>query len=177
MSKILIYTHPELQTMAYDQAYPNLCLLVTLEQPQYSDIKSYEDNIIPDGHRACTEEEVLILYASYKGTENYHIIDDSTLPDNYFRKAFEYDDGGNVYIEMIKAIEVHKNYLRDLRLQELLDLDVKYFKALEINNAEEIAAIVARKNVLRNITKIPEIESATTPEELKIAGINIVKGV
>jgi hypothetical protein len=77
---------------------------------------------------------------------------------------------------MPKARELHREKLRDLRANLLDALDHEYMQADETNDQAKKRDIAARKQVLRDITAHPEIDAATTPEELKVAGMAVLNG-
>lgn len=70
-------------------------------------------------------------------------------------------------INIEKAKEIHKDYLRSVRFQELKRLDIEFMKAVEFGDSEKIAEISAKKQELRDITAASEIENATSVEDLK----------
>jgi hypothetical protein len=70
-------------------------------------------------------------------------------------------------INIEKAKEIHKDYLRSVRFEELNKLDVEFMKAMESGNSEKIAEIATKKQELRDITTASEIENAQTVEDLK----------
>lgn len=86
--------------------------------------------------------------------------------DRTFRDAW-IDGITKIDVDMVKAREIQKDKLRVERAPLLEKLDVDYMKALETGNTKLQAAITAKKTLLRDITKAPEIEAAQTPEELK----------
>lgn len=86
--------------------------------------------------------------------------------DRTFRDAW-IDGLTKIDVDMVKAREIQKDRLRYERAPLLEKLDVDYMKALESGNTKLQAAITAEKTLLRDITKVPQIEAAQTPEELK----------
>jgi hypothetical protein len=72
----------------------------------------------------------------------------------------------SVTIDMTKAREIWKNKIRAARAEEFKLLDMQYMRADEAGDADVKAAIVARKNLLRDATDNPAIASANTVEEL-----------
>jgi hypothetical protein len=81
-----------------------------------------------------------------------------------------------IAINMAKAREIQRDRIRALREPLFADLDVAYQRADEIGDAEAKAAIAARKQALRDATKDPAIDAAKTPEELKAAIPDVLKG-
>jgi hypothetical protein len=64
-----------------------------------------------------------------------------------------------------KGLEVLKNQIRYKRLKLFPELDTQFIRALETGNTTLQAEIVAKKEILRNITDI-NIDSVTTRDEL-----------
>lgn len=100
------------------------------------------------------------LYASHREVTEAEIPTDRT-----FRNAWT--DEGSLTVDMKKAREIHRAALRSSRSPKLAALDVEYQRADEVGDARAKALIVQRKNELRAVTDIPEIEAADTPEALK----------
>lgn len=72
-----------------------------------------------------------------------------------------------IKVNMVKALEIKKNYIRQERQQYFEKLDVEYTKALENDDVKRRQDISARKQALRDATKDPQLFVAKTPEELK----------
>lgn len=70
-------------------------------------------------------------------------------------------------IDLDKAKDIHKDYIRAARQPLLEKLDVDFVRALE--QGQDTAPIADQKQVLRDVTKDPAIEAAATVEELKAA--------
>jgi hypothetical protein len=81
-----------------------------------------------------------------------------------------------ITINMVKARDIQRDRIRSLREPLFADLDVAYQRADENGDAEAKAAIAARKQALRDATKDPAIDAAKTPEELKAAIPDALKG-
>lgn len=96
--------------------------------------------------------------------------DQSSLPDNEFRNAWDLVNGV-VIIDLPKAKEIKKESLRQER-KPLLELqDVAFQRALESNSdTSAIVAIVAEKQRLRDITML--VDTATSIEDLKAINIS-----
>lgn len=130
-----------------------------------------------DGWRLATIDEIAARDVPQMGGNTWNIVNrEDILADTYFFGAWKNEDGV-ISIDMIKAVDIQKSILRELRAPELAALDIKYYRALETGDSQEISNVVSRKNALRDVTKDPGLLSATTPEELKLAGINIINGV
>jgi hypothetical protein len=102
-------------------------------------------------------------------------VEEST--DRTFRNAWKDAPGrATPDTDMPKARELHRERLRDLRANILDALDADYMQADEVNDQAKKRSIATRKQALRDITNHPEIDAATTPEELKVAGIAVLNG-
>ena len=71
----------------------------------------------------------------------------------------------SITIDMNKAREIHRDRMRAARAPKLDVLDIAYQRAHETGS--NTTEIVAQKQALRDVTKIPGIEAAQTPESLK----------
>ena len=93
-----------------------------------------------------------------------YIVDHSSLPtDTDFQNAWVYKDG-KVQVDLAKAKEVHREYIRRERKEKLAALDIEFQRALETGDT---SAVVAKKQVLRDATADSAIESATSLAELR----------
>lgn len=100
---------------------------------------------------------------------NFQILEREDIPvDRYFREAWQLD-GKQITINMQKAIEIHKELLRQKRKPMLEILDAEYLKAMENQDNVRMSFIISKKEQLRNVTQAPEVLNAITPEELKAA--------
>jgi len=68
-------------------------------------------------------------------------------------------------IDMTKAKEIHKTNIRAAREPKLAALDIEFQKALETGS--DTAAIVSKKQALRDAPADSAIEAAKTDTELK----------
>lgn len=102
--------------------------------------------------------------------------DVTEIPDNWtppdgdraFRNAWVMN-AGRVEVDMPKAREVMREKMRAARVPLLDALDADYLRADETGDAATKATVTARKQALRDVTAIPAIDSARTPDELKAA--------
>ena len=116
-----------------------------------------------------------ILKSNFGVVKSWRRIQDSDLIlDRTFRNAWR-DINGKHEVDMPHAREIHKDHLRMLRAEKLIQLDGEYMRADEENNAVKKNEIRLKKQKLRDITIDPRIESARTPEELKNACIEDIK--
>lgn len=83
--------------------------------------------------------------------------------DRTFRNARKLD----LTVDMPKAREIHKDKLRRDRSPLMAALDIEAIRADEDGDKAKRAAVIARKQALRDVTARPEIEAAKTPAELK----------
>jgi hypothetical protein len=90
-------------------------------------------------------------------------------PDRYFRNAWTDETPERIVdIDMSKARKIHRNHLRRLRAPKLAALDIDYQRADEVGDTQLKQEIAKRKQALRDVTCDPAIETAQTPEELKV---------
>jgi hypothetical protein len=86
---------------------------------------------------------------------------------NFFYGALAVDEDDNLAYDMVKARNIWRNILRQLREPKLAALDLAYQRADESGNATLKAEIVAKKNILRDCTADPDIETATSLNDLR----------
>lgn len=113
--------------------------------------------------------ELPIEAVKAKDTPSHSIIvQDSELPqaDNDFFNAWELANGV-VSVNLTKAKEITKARLRQERAPLLAAQDVLYMRALEAG--QDVSAIVAEKNRLRDITNLAD--NCTTTAELRALGV------
>lgn len=87
--------------------------------------------------------------------------------DRLFRDAW-YTDNPNstIEVDMVSAREFWRGLIRQERTQHLLDLDAQFMKALE--TGADTTSIVLAKQAYRDAPNHPDIDAATTPEELRL---------
>ena len=73
-----------------------------------------------------------------------------------------------ITVSMTKAKDIWRDKIREDRKPKLAELDVQYMRAVENDDATEKAAIVTKKQTLRDATADSRIDAATTPDELKL---------
>ena len=69
---------------------------------------------------------------------------------------------------MPKAHDIWRDKIREERKPKLEQLDVDFMRAVEADDATEKASIATKKQAIRDATSDPAIETATTPEALKL---------
>jgi hypothetical protein len=74
-----------------------------------------------------------------------------------------------ITINLDKAREIHKDFMREARAPQLAALDVQFMRAVEQADTTTQAEIAAEKQALRDVTADPDIAAATDVEELKAA--------
>lgn len=88
-------------------------------------------------------------------------------PINVFYDCLVVTDENEVAYDMSKVREFWRTILRINREPVLAKLDIDYQRALEENDTVAAAEIVAKKNILRDATEDPRIDTATTIFELR----------
>ena len=93
-----------------------------------------------------------------------YIVDHSSLPtDIDFQNAWVYKDG-KVEVDLTKAKEVHREYIRRERKEKLAALDIEFQRAMETGDT---SAVVAKKQVLRDATADSAIDAASNLGQLR----------
>lgn len=92
---------------------------------------------------------------------------DSAIPaDRTFRNAWSDTTAKKVIDhDMVKCRHIWRDKMRTARATKLAALDVEASKAIEAGGS--LTEIAAKKQTLRDVTKLPAIKAATTPDELK----------
>jgi hypothetical protein len=123
--------------------------------------------------REATREEIEKEIRKTLNFKSWRIIERNEIPsDRYFRNAWI--DNGKIEVDMAVAKDIHKEKLRRLREPLFAELDKQYLIADEKNNQVLKSEIISEKQKLRDITIHPAIDAASSPEELKVAAINIL---
>lgn len=100
-------------------------------------------------------------------------IDDSyQLPDREFRNAWK-QDGKTVTHDLEKARNLQLDKIRTAREPKLLELDKEFMLALE--NGQSTAEIIAKKQVLRDITEPLKKAVLSSIEDVKAAFLDTLK--
>jgi hypothetical protein len=92
----------------------------------------------------------------------YKIVESLDIDNDYF-DAYEFDTELGVKVNIEKAKAIHLDKFRAARAPKLQKLDIDFMKAVEANDEEKKAEIVAAKQALRDVTL------TTLPDDL--AGI------
>jgi hypothetical protein len=95
------------------------------------------------GHREITEHEI--------------------PKDRTFRNAWRHD----LSVDMPRARDMWRAKMREARKPKLESLDIEAVRADEDGDKQRKADVVKRKKELRDVTELPAIEAAQTPDELK----------
>lgn len=86
--------------------------------------------------------------------------------DRTFRNAWK-DTGSKIDVDMPKARDIWRDKMRLARAPKLIALDIQFQRADEAGNQAKKQEIASKKQILRDVTELPAIEAAQTPEELK----------
>lgn len=127
--------------------------------------------IIPTKETKKTIEE--IAAQRVPANVEFKIVDKAVVPsDRSYRGAWIVSNEA-IEHDMVKARDIHREKLRILRKPLLEELDIAYQRADEENNNQLKAEIAQKKRRLRDITTLPEIETAQTIEQLKLIGMDL----
>ncbi|WP_225644263.1 hypothetical protein [Bradyrhizobium australafricanum] len=95
------------------------------------------------------------------------VVDLEAIPqDQTFSDAWQ-QSGGAIVHNMEKCRAILRDRMRFSRAPKLAVLDIEYQRADEVGDVARKQAIAAKKQKLRDVTKLPEIDAATTLEALK----------
>lgn len=83
-----------------------------------------------------------------------------------FHAAVLLDNNGNAYLDMPTARTIWMANLKRIRNIKFAKLDVESLMALESNNQEALAEVIAKKTVLREMKNTYDLSTATTWQEL-----------
>ncbi|MCP1915696.1 hypothetical protein J2R96_008176 [Bradyrhizobium elkanii] len=96
------------------------------------------------------------------------VIDLEAIPqDQTFFDAWQ-QSGEAIVHNMEKCRAILRDRMRFSRAPILAVLDIEYQRADEAGDAPRKQAVAAKKQMLRDVTKMPEIDTAATPEALKV---------
>jgi len=117
---------------------------------------------------AKADEEIGKWSKRNPGMYRSHIeIKDESVPtDRTFRDAWVLS-GAGVIVDMNRARELWREVMRRARADRFAELDVQYMRAIETEDSAAASAIVKKKEELRGVTLLPDIDAATTPAELR----------
>jgi hypothetical protein len=82
-------------------------------------------------------------------------------------EGVEHAECADIEVDMPRAREIHKDFLRRKRVPLLEDLDIEYQRADERGDQQQKKAVAAKKQALRDVTDDPRIAAAKTPDDLK----------
>ena len=138
-------------------------------------LKLIDDDMTPD------EAALTIAKKHKKAAVSYRLIDATELPggtDNNYDRTFynAFKDTGKVEIDLVKAVEIAKEKIRESRKRVLVDLDLEYTKANEQSDTVEKAKVVERKQIARDATADIRLD-AKNETDLKLAMETIISEV
>ena len=130
------------------------------------------DIVIPcrcteDGH--LTDDQIFqrAIRALPDNAVNIRVIAVDDVPiDRTFRNAWGHSDG-QILVNMVKARDLWMDKIRQVRNAKLVQMDIETIKAIGAKDDELLAAIEAKKQVLRDLPQTISLDKAETPEELK----------
>lgn len=136
--------------------------------------------VVMEGFCPHEEAECIMVDSSHdeehmcRGWRKVAVVDRSEMPDGgdpsnsmaKWKAAWEFD-GRQFGVSMPRAREVHRDRMRAARRPKLEALDLDYMRAMEGASTKERKAIAARKQALRDVTAMPEIDAAETVEDLE----------
>jgi len=120
--------------------------------------------IIPAINSGLTIEQIAAKDVP-EGLTSYIVEDSAVLGNRYFRNAWKITSK-KVAVDMTKAKEIKKNYLRAERAPLLEKLDTDFMIAIEDDDTTAQASIKDKKQQLRDVTTETGL-NASTPEALE----------
>jgi hypothetical protein len=84
----------------------------------------------------------------------YKIVESVDIDNDYFN-AYEFDAESGAKVNIEKAKAIHLDKFRAARAPKLQKLDIDFMKAVEANDEEKKAEIIAAKQALRDVTLTP----------------------
>lgn len=84
----------------------------------------------------------------------YKIVESVDIDNSYFN-AYEFDAETGSKVNIDKAKAIHLDKFRAARAPKLAKLDIDFMKAVEANDEEKKAEIIAAKQALRDVTLTP----------------------
>lgn len=114
-----------------------------------------------------------IIEADVPNDLEYRIVDADALPeDRTFRNAWTID----LQVNMGKAREIWLAKIRRARNKALIDLDVKFMRALEADDKRDLQDISNQKHTLRVLPKMVDLDLYTNAKSLRAFWPKELKG-
>jgi hypothetical protein len=119
---------------------------------------------------AARDGAVIVKWRRLSSEEHQLFSQDRPGWGSVYRNALV-DFGGKIVHDLPKARELHRGFLRKLRAAALPELDGQWMRAQGQNRKAEAEAIEAERQRWRDAPNNPNIETATTIDELKLIGV------
>lgn len=103
--------------------------------------------------------------------KSHRVCEKREIPTDYSFRAAWRDGGNSITHDMAICREITRDRLRKERAPILAAKDIESIKALEAGDVATLDAIAVEKQRLRDITLLPAIDAAKTPDELKAIGL------
>ncbi len=114
-----------------------------------------------------------IIEADVPNDLEYRIVDTDALPeDRTFRNAWTID----LQVDMEKAREIWLAKIRLARNKALIDLDIKFMRALEADDKRDLQDISNQKHTLRVLPKMVDLKLYTNAKALRAFWPRELKG-
>lgn len=130
--------------------------------------------------RPATDENVIEELSRFALSDGRKIVSwrcaaESEIPtDRSYRDAWSLAGDGKIGHDMPRARELHREKLRRARVGALAALDVEASRADEEGDPGKKADVARRKQALRDAPAHPDIQAATTIEELKAVKLGLL---
>ena len=125
-----------------------------------------------------TINDLLIKSVPENCRDSADIVDvDTVESDRTFRNAWVTEQGKSVEVDLAKAKDVAKDKVRQARTPKFQELDIAYQRAVEEDDSDKQAQIIAQKKTARDATADSKITSADSVANLKTGMEAVIKTV
>jgi hypothetical protein len=154
-------------------------------------VLDYKEYLVPKPIGPMTEEEAIeyiikkdiparVWHSDYKyNRPMYRVVKRQEIPaDQTYRDCWRLSDTEEelIAIDVDKAKEVWKQKMREARTPIMEKLDTDFFRAMEDGDTDKQKNIANMKRLLRDVTKLPELENAKTVDEIETVWPDYLNG-
>jgi hypothetical protein len=155
---------------------PEAVVAITFDDGSVGRMQLFHREPVNDVEQSWTDEDIaaeIRKSAFERRPVSWRRCDMSDFPVEHhdFRAAWT-DDGKVIGVDMAKARAVTRDRLRAERVPLIKAEDVKVSRALALEDKAAVVAAEAERQRLRDITALPAIDAAKTPDELKAISVS-----
>tara|TARA_R100001530_G_C4227819_1_gene131825 strand:- start:63 stop:533 length:471 start_codon:yes stop_codon:yes gene_type:complete len=134
--------------------------------------------VIPAPNYSGTMDDLLEKRVPENCRDSANVVEVDTVPsDRTFRNSWVTKSGESVSVDLDKAKDIAKDKVRQARTPKFQELDILYQRAIEENNSDKQAQIIAQKKTARDATADSKITSADSVANLKTGMEAVIKTV